>query len=528
MFKSNRIKYISLLLFFLIFFFMNCLCPYLSDDWHFLFVWEYFDPLPTTHRIETFQDIIISMQNYYDRSGGRVIPHFFAYCCMTQSKWLFNILNSFMGCALFYLIYKIGLLEIKKKSPLQFLLAVLLSFGFIPSFGDNMLWLSGAVNYLWSGVFLLLCICWLLSRWETAKLWEFLLVIPLFMLSAATNEVTGGMLVICLLLNTIIAKDKRLVRCIVLLTLMIPSICFVVLAEGNQVRRHTIEQIDKPSIFELLKMSFFYVRTAITDQYFISIVILTAFFFSVLIHENWKIILKRNLVALVGFSGIAALGALGFYTSRPKFFGGILLITAAYASLLWIYEKYQLQKNEREFWISLLRSLLLAVACVLIFVILELIATEVVLAIIGVTIIMIFTLALGFQFKKICNHLVLSDKDSNLLNKIVAFLPQAMIITCILVLSLSYFIKIGLYMQWSKKYKICQDTLTSYIETGDLEGANSHTKVWDTIINGFIPMESIMVPNYYLVEWMALSHGQNVTEFVEKYAIRSSSESLIE
>ena len=53
--------------------FLTANCGFITDDYHFLFVWKDFEPQINDKPINGLSDILLSMTNYYNYSGGRII-----------------------------------------------------------------------------------------------------------------------------------------------------------------------------------------------------------------------------------------------------------------------------------------------------------------------------------------------------------------------------------------------------------------------------------------------------------------------
>ena len=87
----------------LVFFFSNRLV-YITDDFHFKFVFQYFDPLGNEKRVTGISDIVESMKNYYQISGGRVLAHSLVYLFLLIDKNVFNIINAVVFITLGVLI----------------------------------------------------------------------------------------------------------------------------------------------------------------------------------------------------------------------------------------------------------------------------------------------------------------------------------------------------------------------------------------------------------------------------------------
>ncbi len=308
---------------------LNFMCPYLSDDWHFMFVWEDFLPTDEPDRVDSFGDIITSMRNYYAMSGGRVVPHFITYCLLLFPKWVFNILNSAMFVVLTVLLYKISLCYLKSSPKWLYPLVCLMALHLLPGFGDNVLWISGAVNYLWMAVILLCCIYWLIARSENAGLRECLFMLPVFMLSGATNEVTGGMLIVAVVIRFFCIKNhkpSKIAMFIILLLSEIPGMLFVLLAPGNKMRVVHTEKLGFETHTPLFENLSDYMWFLIKEYLPFMILIFLAAAVCALRQETMSVFLHKHLCFIVGMCGVAALSAIGFFIKRPTFFGCSLLI----------------------------------------------------------------------------------------------------------------------------------------------------------------------------------------------------------
>lgn len=86
--------------------YLTASCPYITDDWHFKFVWRAFRPDGNDTRVTGLSNIIDSMKNYYNMSGGRVICHFITYVFVNINKNIFNIINAVIFVLLGIIIYR--------------------------------------------------------------------------------------------------------------------------------------------------------------------------------------------------------------------------------------------------------------------------------------------------------------------------------------------------------------------------------------------------------------------------------------
>lgn len=145
-----------LVLFCLGFFALMLLCTHwtdlIADDYRYCF--SYADDT----RIESVAQIFPSMAAHRQSMNGRVVPHFLVQLFLLLPKGIFDVVNALLCAALVWLLHE---LAVGKGLPNPVLACVLFFalWAFQPDFGQVFLWLTGAVNYLWCGVFSLL---WLL------------------------------------------------------------------------------------------------------------------------------------------------------------------------------------------------------------------------------------------------------------------------------------------------------------------------------------------------------------------------------
>lgn len=147
--KANKGYYIYLLIVACIFYAMNCYTPLYSDDWHYNFIYG------TNKDINSFYDILYSQYIHYFQVNGRFIPHVFVQLFDgILGKQMFNVINTFVFvaylCLLSYTIQPNNVLCYKLVSFILFLTFLLTGFS------NSLLWMSGACNYLWVAVLLLL------------------------------------------------------------------------------------------------------------------------------------------------------------------------------------------------------------------------------------------------------------------------------------------------------------------------------------------------------------------------------------
>lgn len=150
-------KYVLFFSIFILMFYLNSQFGFCVDEFHFLFVRKDFYPTSSERPISSFYDIILSVKNYYLMSGGRALNHFFDFCFTNLPKWIFNIVNSVMFVLLGTAVKKVAFKNKPVSVFCQFMIYFSL-FSLLSYFGDNIIWLSGAINYLWPSVLFLTAI----------------------------------------------------------------------------------------------------------------------------------------------------------------------------------------------------------------------------------------------------------------------------------------------------------------------------------------------------------------------------------
>lgn len=309
-------------------------------------------PLPDTKPVQSFDDIITSMKNYYQLSGGRVLCHFFTYIMLYFDKSIFNFINGLFFVTLGYLIY----LHTKKETsnnlfilPLIYLSLLLL----LPQFGNTCIWLSGATNYLWPTVILITCFL-IINKYAEKQSPPVLLLLYLSVtVSSFTNETTAGMVIIFLLITFGIEHKKLTAKLIPVFILSLIGMITVITAPGNFNRADNVE---KTSIFDLSKLaSTFCIYLEYLFKHYYLFLFVIAFSICLSIRSRKKIsdIIVLNKYFITGFLGISALASLGFLSEHPIFIGFVPMIIGGIIS---IYNIINFYRNNK---LSLLQNVLL-------------------------------------------------------------------------------------------------------------------------------------------------------------------------
>ena len=317
--KHTLIKFITAAVVFVYMLMLNFSCGYLSDDYHFKFIWRDFNAYGIENRIDSFGEILLSMKNYYMMSGGRVLCHFIAYLLLVPGKWLFNILNSGVFVMMGIVIERIAVLKTSKQHKWLLPAVYISMLFFLPCFGDDVLWLSGAVNYLWPTV-LLLCAIFMMEKYSKASSRRKIAEISLLVFfSAMTNEISGGMLIIFILFKMI--SDKGCIKNLIAPVLCtLPGMAVVLFAPGNANRRIVIERAPELGIGERI-INVFNFADKLMDNYGM-LIFAAVLFILYTIYRN-----KSKLTELCGeyawlvtaAAGYCAIGLSGVNILRPTF-----------------------------------------------------------------------------------------------------------------------------------------------------------------------------------------------------------------
>lgn len=318
----------SIVLVFALMWVLNSMLPYISDDMHFKFIWIKFEVSEGDGLVTNLKDILISIKNYYSLSGGRALLHFLCYLFVYLPKWIFNILNSAMFVLLGIVIRRLVTVNIKER-PLFLLPCIyLICLIYMPYFGDNCVWLSGAINYLWSGVLLLFC-CYLIIKYipTAGKKTMALCAIPII-ISSLCNETTGGMLLL-LSLFVLIPQRAALKRYIYCFFCTVPWLLTVVLAKGNFARADLfgINIYATDSISDTISLYCRY-STGILEANPPIFVLLLFMIYTVYVkRRDYMGILRDNGLIFCGLAGVFALCLTGFYSNRPIMLGYIVYLS---------------------------------------------------------------------------------------------------------------------------------------------------------------------------------------------------------
>ena len=155
-----------------LFYVMNCLTPYFSDDWHYCMM---IGPNgEEDRRIENILDVIVSNYYHYFQVNGRFIPHFFLMTFdALLGKPFFNVFSAVLF-GLYLHLMVLNFVKRREDAMMGLALATALTILFMCGFKYEFLWMSGAFNYEFVAVLVLL-FHYIFRKGNFSKKWMLLL-----------------------------------------------------------------------------------------------------------------------------------------------------------------------------------------------------------------------------------------------------------------------------------------------------------------------------------------------------------------
>ena len=326
----------------------NLLTPYWSDDYAYLM---------EVRKAESLGDLIRQQYGEYLSNSGRVVGQFNVRLSLSVNKQVFNLINSFMFTALVLLMY--GNIRRKKKYDI-FVLLLIITFlwRFAVSFGQTMLWICGACNYLWGSVFILGFVTfyrYFLSRTDKIKHGIPLAIASFFfgVLAGWCNENSSGggfLLVLMFAFNFWMGRKKLGKRRIY--PFMVSGICGMcvgllgmVSAPGVRKRSATMSEGEYSGLVGLLSRT--YKITMNLEELFFTVIVITIVVLVLLVLQkrlqSWQQI--RNSETVIFLVAAVATGyalALAPTPMNRAFFGaGVFLFIACIQGMIDVADSEQ-------------------------------------------------------------------------------------------------------------------------------------------------------------------------------------------
>lgn len=218
----------------LAFFSLNLLTRVMRDDWSYTFNFV------TKDRIRSFGSIFQSLGIHYTNVNGRLPVHFFAHLFLWLGKGVFNVLNALAFALLVTLAYFHAYGTLRNFRPYVWLTVWIALWALTPAYGESFLWVTGAANYLYGMLIILLYLVpyrrLLDVERPVEKPWHIPLALLGGMLAGWTNENTAGALAIilvCLPVWRLVEKRRVPLWCWAGLAGCIVGLCIMVLAPGE-------------------------------------------------------------------------------------------------------------------------------------------------------------------------------------------------------------------------------------------------------------------------------------------------------
>ena len=321
--RSRLLRGLLLLFLFALMLLCNSKTGMVADDYAYCFSFADGEP------VESLRDCFRSMAAHRQWMNGRVIAHFLVQLFLMLPKVLFNIANSLVFVGVLCLLARLAGREEGKSN---FLLMGLfgLIWIFMPSFGQVILWLDGAVNYLWSGLFSLGMLTVYVKKFmddrDLPRLGRWMFPVWAF-LTGAYSEPSATAVIFCCALLTLLGSllDRQKPRCYLLLALL--SACagflFMILAPG--------ELLNKAGSMSLDGIVFGFVNAMVLYRK-IWLLLVLYLAFAILAWQD-GVELRRQLLALTlmlgSLAAVFVLAFAGHTEDRCACFGTLLIIGAS-------------------------------------------------------------------------------------------------------------------------------------------------------------------------------------------------------
>jgi len=184
---------------------LNILSPLASDDYSYMYQFA------TGERISKVFDIFPSMAVHYQTVNGRILVHGIVQLFICIGKTVFNFINPLIYLALIYGICRF--ITGKNLCSPGLFLAVSIGLWFvIPVFGHTVLFMTGAINYLWPAAAIVYFLYPFRKHLEqpSARTRGFALaMLPLGFLMGFLHETASGATLLAILLFSLVLLHQR-------------------------------------------------------------------------------------------------------------------------------------------------------------------------------------------------------------------------------------------------------------------------------------------------------------------------------
>lgn len=309
------------------FYILNDCYPLIHDDYAYCFFFDENSNIirPTSTKISSFKEVLLSQWNHYHFVNGRLFSHILIQTFASiLGKQYFNIFNSIV--ALIFCCSFSKLITRKYMSIFTCIAFPVLLLG-LPYPGQTLYWMTGAINYFWGTTFSLALLIHIIFYGNNAKsTYKTFLWVIISLLSGCFNESINipiaGSLFLYLLLNH---KKISLHNKYVIIAYCL-GCAIIVFSPGTFERLNTSDDINKT----IGILPFFFQRFWNMSYFFMTHIIF--FILAIAIIVYW--VKKRNVICpnellflyILG-TGILFLWLLNTWEERICFF---------YCTILWI------------------------------------------------------------------------------------------------------------------------------------------------------------------------------------------------
>ncbi len=252
-------------------------------------------------------------------------------------KWIFNLFNSAVYIVFIYLIY-LHIKGEKEDKPLMLLLIHFAIWFLLPAFGQTILWLTGACNYLWTMTIILLFLYLIRKDTTTPSIIKNIAILILGIIAGWTNENTSFGLITVIIGFMILKQHKHerisgYNKCALIGSII--GFATLILAPGNFIRENYFQN-NTPLIIEISQRIID--NTINLINYCLPLFIGISILLSIYIYKKKKINYKFFIFLIAAFFSTYSMMLSPTFPPRA-WFGVITFATIAFMILLYdIYD----------------------------------------------------------------------------------------------------------------------------------------------------------------------------------------------
>ncbi len=326
--NDKKILIISVITCGILFFFLNCITPFISDDYCNMYNFN------NQNEINTIEEAINTLKTIYFSWGGRIIQTVFIIITVRfQNKILFNIINTIIYFIFIYLLYSF-VNKNKKHKSLYFMSLFISLWLFTPAYGHNFLWLTGSCVYLWITLFILIFLIPYKNMLEGKqnKIFFSFLIVPLGFVAGWSVENGSAAILFFLIayfLRKIIIKEKIKAFEILGFIAFIVGFLILILSPGSHNRAKQINDFSGiyyntfyQFIHETIKKAYYITFDACKELSFL-LISSSIILFELIIQKKFKFI--HFLYLLSTFVSVYSMVLSPIFPHRAYFYAVIFL-----------------------------------------------------------------------------------------------------------------------------------------------------------------------------------------------------------